>query len=214
MSYGHTSKLRRFLLLGLTGLTLAACELPPQPENLDYRINHKIKVASEQVAISITVPFEGNELSPTDAAKFKRFLRDYVQRSRTAVTVESKLPERTREVLTDLGLHDGELFIVTDTTVKAPNAVLSFTANKVISPECGDWSSSPSFNPSNGPHSNFGCATQRNISQTVADPGDFIKAAPAEGGNASRTDTGIFTHQSGAEKTRLLDGTGNIITGQ
>lgn len=214
MSIRNHIRLSHLIAIGLVGLSLAACKTTPKPEKLDYRLNHPIQVTTEQVAISVTLPDDGMDLGPRDAVKFKRFLREYVQRSRTAITVESTQPDRARAVLTGLGLHDGELFIVSDTTVKAPNAILSFTAHKVVSPECGDWSSNPSFNYNNEPHSNYGCAVQRNISKTVADPGDFLKSAPGSGGNAARTDSGIFTHQSGAPKERLLDGSGNIITGQ
>jgi len=153
-------------------------------------------------------------LAPGDATRFKRFLRDYVQRGRTVVTVESAQPSLARDVLLGLGLRDGEIFIAPATTVKAPNALLSFTANKALSPECGDWSSAPTFVPDGKPHSNFGCSMQRNVGQMVADPGDFIQAQPSSGGNASRSDAGIFTHQSGAPKARLLDASGAAITGQ
>ena len=217
MSNSTLKTISRSLLTGALIASVAACSSvssAPKPENRDYQQNHPIKVTSEQISVAIVLPFEGTTLKAGDGARFKSFLRDYVARGRTQVTVESTQPARAREVLLAHGLRDGEIVIVPDTTIKAPNAVLSFTANTVVSPECGNWSGRPSFNPSNGPHSNFGCAVQRNTSKMVANPGDFIQSQPAAGGNASRSDAGIFTHQSGAVKTRLLDGEGAAITGQ
>jgi len=214
MSNIFTSNISRIVLAGLVATTLSACANQPKPQGHNILQNHKIQVTSQQVSISIALPQTGMSLAPGDATRFNRFLRDYVQRGRTVVTVESAQPSLARDVLLGLGLRDGEIFIAPATTVKAPNALLSFTANKAVSPECGDWSSSPSFTPANKPHSNFGCSIQRNISKMVADPGDFIQAKPSGGGNASRTDADIFTHQSGAPKARLLDATGAAVTGQ
>ncbi|MBL4615008.1 MAG: hypothetical protein JKY27_09070 [Magnetovibrio sp.] len=214
MNIPPLTHLSRFLMAAFVAVNLAACTSSiSKPESVDYRQTHKIKVTSEQVTVSISVPFEGTSLSPGDASRFKAFLRDYVQRGRTMVTVESTQPRRAREVLLAYGLRDGELFIASSTTIKAPNVILSFTANEVISPECGDWTGEPSYTPSNGPHTNFGCSIQRNISKMVSDPGDLIQSQPASGGNASRSDVGIFTHQSGAPKVRLLDSQGAAITG-
>lgn len=199
---------RSLLLAGVMGVALAGCANSPKPEGQDYRQNHPIQVKSEQISVSIALPAEGTALSPSDTRRFEIFLRDFVQRGRTVVTVESRTPEQARRILLANGLRDSEIVIAPQTTIAAPNAVLSFTANDVVAPECGDWSSQPNFNPSNAPHGNFGCAYQRNIGQIVADPGDFIQAQPSTGGAASRTDESIRIHQSGAPKARLLDGGG------
>lgn len=202
----------RILFAGLLASAVTACALPPKPEKADYRQNHKIQVAREQVSVSVVLPRQGVQLSPGDMRRFKSFLRDFVQRGRTVVTVESTAPQQARDILLANGLRENEIIIAPGATVAAPNVVLSFTASKVIVPECGDWTSNPTFNASNAPHSNFGCSIQRNIGQVVADPGDFIQQQPATGGAASRTDQGIRVHQSGAPKTRLLDGGGSAGT--
>ena len=214
MSNIFTSNINRIVLAGFVAAAISGCANQPKPLGHDIRQNHKIQVTAEQVSISIALPQVGMSLAPGDANRYKRFLRDYVQRGRTAVMVESTQPTLARDVLLHLGLSDNEIFIAPTTTVKAPHALLSFTANKAVSPECGDWSSSPSFTPGNEPHSNFGCSIQRNVSKMVADPGDFIQAKPSQGGSASRSDADIFIHQSGTPKVRLLDGGGAAITGQ
>lgn len=47
-------------------------------------------------------------------------------------------------------------------------------------PECGDWRGEAAFNPGNLPHTNFGCAIQRNVGLMLSDPGEMI-AAPTTG---------------------------------
>lgn len=216
------SSSRSLIRLAVSGMLLgsvAACggnvlPIADKPTGHAYRETHPIKVASEQVAVTIKVPASGTSLSSGDAARLKGFVRDFVQRGRTVVTVESTQPNQVRAVLLANGLRDGEIFFATQTTIKAPNAVLSFAAAKAIAPECGDWSSSPTLEYDNRPHSNYGCAYQRNTAQTIANPADLLRAQPSSGGSASRTDAGILSHQAGTPKERLLDGSGNIVTGQ
>lgn len=199
-----------FLSMGLVAGVLAACAAPsPKEESAssDYRQIHKIQVAREQVSLSITLPDQGFALRPSDQRRFRVFLRNFVQRGRTAITLETKMPDLAKAILIKSGLRESEIIVAPNTTLQAPNAILSYTANKVVAPECGDWSSGANYNPSGKPHSNFGCSIQRNIGSVVADPGDFLQAQPATGGVAGRTDEAIRTHQSGAVKARLLDGT-------
>lgn len=214
MTIPYATNLNRFALLGLVAALVSACASQPKPEGHDILQNHSIKVASEQVSIAIALPQSGLALAPGDANRFHRFLREYVSRGRTVITIESAQPSLARDLVLSQGLRDTEIYMAPSTTVQAPNAVLTFTANKAVSPECGDWSSSSVGGFDNAPHSNFGCATQRNIGQMVVDPGDFIQAKPAEGKNAARTDADIFKQEAGTPRTRLLDGGGNLITGQ
>ena len=128
MSNVITTHLKHIVIAGLTAATLSACGLQSKPEGHSIIENHKIQVTSEQVSISIALPQSGMELAPGDATRFQRFLRDYVQRGRTAVTVESAQPALARDLLLKQGLRDNEIFIAPSSTVKAPNALLSFTA--------------------------------------------------------------------------------------
>lgn len=204
------SSSKTLLFAGLITGLMAGCAETAKPtaqpiEGYDYRQTHPLKVTREQVSISIALPEQGLELSPSDQRRFKTFLRDFVQRGRTLVTVESSLGDLAKAILMKNGLRASEISIVSNTNLQAPNAVLSFAGNKVVVPECGDWSSDTTFHPDNKPHSNYGCAMQRNIGSVISDPGDLMQAQPATGGTAGRTDAAIFNHQSGAVKTRLLD---------
>ncbi|MCW8915949.1 MAG: CpaD family pilus assembly protein [Magnetovibrio sp.] len=199
------TKMCRFTLMGACALIITACADKNPREGHDYRQNHRIQVASEPIAVTITLPSSGTALSPVDAEKFRGFLRTFVQRGKSHVTVETTQPALARDVLMNHGLREGEFILTRSNTLKAPNTLLSFMASKAVSPECGDWSTSPTFVPSSKLHSNFGCSVQRNIGEMVSDPNALIKTKPATGKNASRSDAAIFNHQSGAAKTRLFD---------
>ena len=41
-------------------------------------------------------------------------------------------------------------------------------------PACGDWSTNLAHEPMNLPYPNFGCATQRNLAVSVANPADLL----------------------------------------
>ncbi|PHS78786.1 MAG: hypothetical protein COB59_05120 [Rhodospirillaceae bacterium] len=209
------TKIKSLLFTGLVMGLVSGCSTPsesPNPtEGSDYRQNHQIKVSREQISLSMRLPDKGLNLAPSDERRFRMFIRDFVQRGRTAITVESTTPELARAIMVKNGLRESEIILISNTTVLPPNAILSYTANKVEAPECGDWSSTSTFNYTNKPHSNFGCSIQRNIGKVVADPGDFLQAQPATGGAASRTDQVIRTHQSGAVKPRLMDGGGSTV---
>ncbi len=166
----------------------------------NYHESHPIQVAREQVSIVISLPESGNQLNSDDARRFKSFLRDYVQRGRTQLTVETVTPIEASAVLTANGFNAGELNFISDATIPAPNAILSFTANAAIVPECGDWDDNSSFNPSNLPYDNFGCASRRNMGLTVTDPGDLIQSQPISGG-AAKSDAAIDAYRGATTTT-------------
>lgn len=187
-------------LLACAVSTLAGCgaRLTDDPNSNDPRLQHPIQVAREQVSVTIALPEQGTVLAPDDQRRMRAFIRDFVGRGRGTVMVESFLGERAREVLVSQGLRANEIIIAPDATIKAPNAVMSFTANVAQLPNCGDWSKSVSFNPTNNPQHNFGCANRRNLGLTVADPGDLIDAQPMSGHGAARRDKALDSYNAGA----------------
>lgn len=183
------------LALGACTSNIGANDYTPH----DINANHPIEVARESVSIVVAVPTGGTlaPASPDDARRLKTFIRDYVQRGRTAITVETQMADNTRRFLEAQGLRSHEIQIVSDTTLKAPNAALSFTANVAKVPECGDFSRPSTFDPNNRPHSNFGCSMRRNMGLSVADPGDLIDSQPAGGHPAAPRDSAVDTYRAG-----------------
>lgn len=176
----------------------AAQNVQDDPKRYDPRTQHPIQVAREQVSVTIDLPAQGGALSPDDARRMRGFIRDFVMRGRSAVMVESQMGDYAKQVLMAQGLRANEIVLVPDTTIRVPSAMMTFTANVAKVPTCGDWSESMTFNMSNNPSPDFGCSSRRNLSLTVADPGDLIDAQPVSGHGAARRDSVLDTYNSGA----------------
>ncbi len=198
-------KLPTWIMAGAALLTLGACAYGSAPENANEKF--PIQVAREQISISIAIPEQGQALAPDDARRLQAFLRDFVQRGRTHMTVETVSPAAAKAMLTASGLRANELIIVTDTSTPAPHAALSFTANTVKVPTCADWSDNSGFAPMNNSHQDYGCSVRRNTGLTVADPGDLIQSQPMSGGRAARRDAAMDLYNSG-EKVGTTGDTG------
>ncbi|MCK5166100.1 MAG: hypothetical protein KAQ66_02235, partial [Rhodospirillaceae bacterium] len=193
------SSVRFLAVIAAVAASVSGCAETTNTSDLgNYNETHPIQVTREQISITISLPESGSQLNSDDARRFKSFLRDYVQRGRTQVTVETVTPIEASAVLTANGFRAGELNFISDATIPAPNAILSFTANSAIVPECGDWSDSDTFNPSNLPYDNFGCASRRNMGLTVSDPGDLIQSQPVSGGSAPKSDAAIDAYRTPA----------------
>ncbi|MDH5489455.1 MAG: CpaD family pilus assembly protein [Rhodospirillaceae bacterium] len=191
------SSVRFLAVIGVVAVSVAGCAENKISESGNYNETYPIQVAREQVSITISLPANGTALAREDERRFKMFLRDYVQRGRTQITVESVNPDHASNVLSANGIMPGEVNFISDSTTPAPNAILSFTANAAIVPECGlDWSDNTSFSPKNLPYDNYGCATRRNMGLTVSDPGDLIQSQPISGGSAPRSDAAIGTYNA------------------
>lgn len=197
MQKNISRKTRAFVMMAVAAVSLTACASENSAERTNYLETHPIKVAREQVSITIALPEENRNLNAEDARRFKGFLRDYVQRGRTQVNVETALPGVARSVLTANGFKTEELLFIDSATVPAPNVILSFTANKALVPQCGDFSENMAFNPENMHSKNFGCATRRNLGLIVADPGDLIQSQPQSSGSAARSDITIDSYKAG-----------------
>ncbi len=195
----HTSSLRKslgkslawLLALVLVPLALAACETSDRPA--DYRAAHPLYVSKETVSMSVRVPVAQQGLTGEAALEFDGFVRDYLNRGRRALTIktggEGNLSgaEQVRSLLVNSGIQAREISI-TEAGFSSADVIVSFAAHKVRVPECGDWSSESNFNPSGRVHSNYGCATQRNLGLMVQDPGDLLKAktmSPGDGEHAA-----------------------------
>ncbi|MCK5444843.1 MAG: hypothetical protein KAI73_04420 [Rhodospirillaceae bacterium] len=194
-----SKSVRAFVLTAIAVSALSACAAPATEAPESYNETYPIKISREQVSITIALPESGVSLIAEDARRFKGFLRDYVQRGRSQVIIETALPAVAQSVLVANGFRAGELNFIDSANISAPNAILSFTANTAQVPDCGDWSESTAFNPENAPLKNFGCANRRNIGLIVSDPGDMIQSQPMSGGSAARRDAKMDLFNAGED---------------
>jgi len=180
-------------------MVLAACEAPKH--SADYRDQAKFAVAKETVSLTFAVPAAGAELAGIEATQFERFVRRYHEQGHGPMTVHAGAAAAAlaRELLLREGVRGREIMIAPD----APGADavrLTYTASKAIVPDCVEWSSNATFNWSNRVHSNFGCATRRNVTLTVRDPGDLEKARDMTGFDGNRG-VGVITNYRKAPET-------------
>lgn len=65
-------------------------------------------------------------------------------------------------------------------------------------PECGDFSMTSSYNYRNVGHSNWGCASQRNLGAMIADPADLTGAVAMENRDGTRSARVVRAYRAGA----------------
>ncbi|NQV84529.1 MAG: hypothetical protein HQ494_11985 [Rhodospirillales bacterium] len=185
-----------FVFPALVLLALSACQEPIRPA--EYRDAFPLTVSKETVALSVLAPPEARGFVGQEAIDFERFVRDYHNRGRQALTIRSAAgkrgsdgAERLRAMLRKAGVPEGDISLVHAGTGNI--VTLSFNAFKAKIPECGKFTSKTTPNWTNRRHTNYGCATRRNIGLMVQDPGDLDKAktvTPADGARAAGKVTG------------------------
>lgn len=77
-----------------------------------------------------------------------------------------------RKMLKYMG-YRGDVTFATSDVVVTDQALVMLTFATVVPPNCPDWRMSPVHNYSNHSNANFGCATEVNLGQMVADPRDL-----------------------------------------
>jgi len=193
-------------------LVAAGCTLPDRSH--DFRENHPVVVETETLTLKLAAPVpRGGPVGMQEIA-FKRFVNNFIDRrnGKMSVMVGGSAMEqvaqevRLRDLLSLEGISTAEVIFLR--TGDPKEIVLSFEANTAKVPECGDWSSSVGLNWSNRTHSNFGCAYQRNLGLTVADPRDLKEAKPMSRPDAIRSSRIIGGQRDGTGGTAAGAGAG------
>jgi hypothetical protein len=85
-----------------------------------------------------------------------------------------------------------------DYTPRSKQAVYDPTENRIVPPyPCPDWSHSAQVNYDNSLHSNFGCATQNNLSVQLENPADWKGGHGTSGPDAETTIRVIEQYRAG-----------------
>lgn len=118
-----------------------------------------------------------------------RFVEEYYRRGRGPVSVvmpaaaspqEREAGERVAAWLEERLIPASLGRAVDGDSVPEGTLEVFFNAYVAVVPECGDWTGATGFNPTNLPHTNYGCSLQRNIGMMLSDPGDLL-GAPVTG---------------------------------
>ncbi|MDH5748090.1 MAG: CpaD family pilus assembly protein [Rhodospirillales bacterium] len=171
-----------FLLMGAV-LLVSSCAEPRSPF-----LQERFPIKAEKKTFTMAVKFTdgGNTIDSRSKSRIQGFVREFHRVAKTPVLVSSVSGESDPSVIsrlntvrdslvsegvssTDIIVKPGQSTIGTEDVV-----VVSFRGYKIKVPECGDWSGESAFSPSNRPHSNFGCAYQRNIGLMISNPGDLL----------------------------------------
>lgn len=194
----------RLLLASIAvSFVLAGCAPPVGDEDP----NKRFAVEVEKAVFTLSVRFTdvGGTIRAENENVFRKYLQEYLRRGRSALVASTSTgttPDAERslkERLRSEGLLVGQIDIRTGTLPadKEQVAVLSFRGYMVKVPECGNWKGETGFNPTNLPHTNYGCSYKRNIGLMVADPGDFVEAAGIIELDAIRSDNIIRVFREG-----------------
>ncbi len=199
-------------LYGLTvaamALLLTACDKPAHSP--DYRESHQIQVIEEVVTLGLSVPQENGRIVSSERNGFSHFTRIFHTRGKDTVTIyvdetksggvsRDELIKRIARGLKGAGIASRHVRVMPGDLGHegAAPVMLTFDAYQAIAPECGDWSEGHSYNWTNDTHANYGCAYQRNLASSIANPGDLLKNQPMSTYDGVRGVVNILTYQAG-----------------
>ena len=150
------------------------------------------------ISMAVRLSSPGGAVTAYSSNRIRGFVQDYYRRAEGPVIVATapgsndaaarSSVETVRAHLMSAGLRETEIVIKPGVAPidRDDVVVVSFRGAKVEVPECGNWSGSTSFDPSNSSHTNFGCAYQRNIGLMVSNPRDLVRSGPQGDPDAER----------------------------
>jgi pilus assembly protein CpaD len=194
------------LVIAVIAVGVSGCSAPNNVS--DHRLNFPIGVVEETVSMAIAAPEGGDLFGPAEEVMFSKFIREYHLRSDSPIGVAvnkvtldpaeaSAHVQAIRGLLRDAGVLDSDVLVLPGGIEPEATAVLSYTTKVAVLPECENWSSRMSYNWTNSQHSNFGCATQRNLGLMIANPGDLEGADAMDNFDGQRGATIIRSYRSG-----------------
>lgn len=211
----HKTGTRLALFAGM--MVLIACAQPRTGPEL-ARDMYPLKVKKATIAMAVKVDPNRGGVTSAGAARITAFVRDYYRRaeSQMLVSTASGGKQGTVQALIDAvhtrlitaGMREVDIIVKPGIAPIGRNdvVVLSFRGTEVVVPECGDWSGTTSFDPSNTTHTNFGCAYQRNLGLMVSNPRDLIRSSPSVAPDPTRRTNVIDDFRTGAETGAEVSG--------
>lgn len=122
----------------------------------------------------------GAGLGSTDYLAVTRFVREFRRDGRSPLEIEvprgarhGRAVESVRYIAEANGVHPRRIQF-NDRRDGHSGITLKYERIAAIAPTCGDWSEDAIKRPEIGPYRNFGCASQRNLANMVANPTDLL----------------------------------------
>lgn len=194
----------------LAGFGLAGCR-PDEDSTrvagwsqIDPAQRHPIGVSREPELLTLKVPRGSRGLAPTQRAE----VIEFGQRARAADAGNTKLVvaapagsgnevesayavEQVRHLLSEAGIPDTSIGLEAYQASNEKTAPIRIAFFRYVAhaPECGAWPKNLAREPQNLPYHNFGCATQRNFANQVANPADLVEPRTETDRSSERRDT-------------------------
>jgi pilus assembly protein CpaD len=175
-----TTPLAKLALAGAAFAALAACT---DPLPTDYREKYALRPYPTTVVMPVHVVQDS--LADDEEARLAPLVASYLERGHGPITISARSPDlragvpenlrRMRERLLAAGVPASAIRVLITEQGGSDAVTVSYERYEVAVPICGDWSGSAVYDPYNDVHSNFGCATQRNVGLMVADPADLVR---------------------------------------
>lgn len=198
------------VLLMVPVIGTVGCAPPQRPA--DHRTAFPVKVVKEQRDLVLVSRLEIESLSSEDRISLNGFLRDYHMRAAGPIGIHipansasgAERQNRLGKVvglLTSAAVHEGQIREIPTADQSGASIILTFSTHKAEVPECGHWEGASGYNPYNRRAANHGCAVQRNLGLTVADPRDLKRARKMDAFDGTRASGTIAVHREGPDVT-------------
>lgn len=206
------AKNRHLTVLGTAlaaSIALAGCR-PEDPTRvagwsmIDPAQRHAIGVTREPEYLNVSVPRGSGGLNPAQRAQ----VLEFAGRARAADAGNTKLAiaspagsaneieaaaavEEVRHLFNEAGIADTAVSLQTYRAEggRSSPVRIGFFRYVVQAPECGHWPTNLARESQNIPYPNFGCATQRNFANQVANPADLVEPRSETDRSSERRDT-------------------------
>jgi len=188
-------------------LTVTACT--PPTGKADYRDSHPLKPEKVTSVLVMDSAAFGAPSNSRDMVRLRHYVGDYLRRGRSRLTISFRAggkgeaapgpTDMIRAMLLREGVNAADIEFKPSRSkdIKGSDLVFSFRGYIVRVPECGDWSGAAGYDPSNMPHTDFGCSYQRNTGLMLADPGDLVEPRAPALMDARRSDAVLKNYRAG-----------------
>lgn len=196
------------LLCLCTTLAVAGCNQPPTAA-ADYRMQHRVYAQEKVFNLILPLPASGRLSAALHRNKIENFASDYLRRGHGPILVSRYSRGNGADfsksmiagALFSTGVPEQRVYfqVLPDTKNNAQSIELSYSGYVAHVPRCGDWSGQTGFDPSNLPHTDFGCSFQRNTGLMISNPGDLSVAGGGIQYDTPNSDRVIKTYRKGEQ---------------
>jgi pilus assembly protein CpaD len=174
--------MKSYPLFAIAFLALAACR-PAATEWTESEAPKYLRLDNASASVSVRFAAGSAHLLAADAARLRSMVATGAIQSSDRVLVAAgggpALAQARRDAIAAALLPYG---IVTSpsalTGVATNQALIEIGRYLVATPPCPNWSKAPGTDFTNSFASNWGCATQTNLGQMVANPSDLVSGQP------------------------------------